>query len=140
MRYKLEQPGDPSNEAPAVLRKVEARHTLREAYEIARDALGDRVDEYFSVSYDWDKSMPPWIIERRGFGPVDGHTKIGDLRYRWLAVFPVTGGSEGHYVHVDLIGEKDGQIWTLPLFLGKTFNGLDHAIEMAGILARVLDV
>lgn len=57
--------------------------------------------------------------------------------YRWIACFPVTGGSEGHYIHVDLILQDDKR---LNVFLGKTFQGLGHAIEIAAKLARLMGV
>lgn len=55
-------------------------------------------------------------------------------RYRFLACYPVTGGSEGHYVHVDVL--KDGK--HIPVFLGKTFKGMDFACTVAAACARHL--
>lgn len=60
--------------------------------------------------------------------------------YHWIACFPVTGGSEGHYIHVDMICSDMNGEHRKSLFLGKTFLGLGHAIEIAGKLARLMGV
>lgn len=54
--------------------------------------------------------------------------------YRFLACYPVTGGSEGHYIHVDAV--KEGK--NAPVFLGKTFQGMDFAAAVAAACARHL--
>ena len=64
-------------------------------------------------------------------------------RYRRIAVFPVTGGSEGHYVHVDLFvasEENLAQTVVVPLMLVKTFGGMAHARTIANCLADALEV
>lgn len=80
--------------------------------------------------------------------------------YRWVACFAVTGGSEGHYIHVDFMvpvdrmvasegdfGEKQHELSIAPgcrlwrnvrLALGKTFKGMDHACEIARRCAVLL--
>ena len=71
------------------------------------------------------------------------HVKISELRYRWIAVFPVTGGNEGHYVHVEIIYDTDEYREghnTACLFLCKTFNGLDSAIAISAALCKALGV
>lgn len=103
------------------------------------------IDEYFSASYTWDERLSTTPRgkkeqERRGFGTLLHSTKLEDVRHRWICVFPVTGGSEGHYVHVDLMWQKDYEEGSVPLFLYKTFAGLEQAITVAAILARELDV
>lgn len=56
------------------------------------------------------------------------------LRYRWIAVFPVTGGNEGHYVHIEvLFDEKRTLIGTC-----KTFQGWDHACQLAAVAGKIL--
>lgn len=55
-------------------------------------------------------------------------------RYWGIAVYAVTGGSEGHYIHVDIITEGK----TTPLFLGKTFMGIDFALELSNALTKIL--
>jgi len=46
----------------------------------------------------------------------------------------VTGGSEGHYVHVDV--HQEGKIYDV--FLGKTFMGYDAAWDFAKRIGRIL--
>lgn len=55
-------------------------------------------------------------------------------QHRWIACFAVTGGSEGHYVHVEAIGDEKREL----LFLGKTFLGMDNALEAVGLLTKIL--
>lgn len=63
-----------------------------------------------------------------------------DYSLRWpagrLAVFPVTGGSEGHYIHITVI-DKDTQVSTT-IGLAKTFQGWDHACRISATAARLL--
>jgi hypothetical protein len=83
------------------------------------------IDEYFSVS---DSPDQPFCMLLES--------------YRWIACYVVTGGSEGHYVHVDLIGGYDHD-WsgkTLHLITGKTFLGLAHAQKIANRCAELLRV
>jgi hypothetical protein len=83
------------------------------------------IDEYFYVSGSSDQ--PFW-------GLVESH--------RWIACYAVTGGSEGHYVHIDLIGgyDLDGTGKALHLITGKTFLRLAHAQKIANRCAELLRV
>ena len=56
--------------------------------------------------------------------------------YRWIACYYVTGGSEAHYVHVDVIGDKGERKM---VYLIKTFGGRDEAARIADLLARNLE-
>lgn len=80
--------------------------------------------------------------------------------YRWIACYAVTGGNEGHYVHVEFrvpveqvkvsTGEDFGtaklvtplrceNLWRpVRLALGKTFRGMDHAAEIAKRCSKLL--
>jgi len=62
--------------------------------------------------------------------------KTWPVLYRRIFVFAVPGENEGHYVHV-AIENMDGTLETL--VLGKTFMGLDHALELSNTLSRTLD-
>jgi len=88
---------------------------------------GPVVDEYFSPGWYGDKDV--------GAQPIPA--------WRWVACYAVTGGSEGHYVHVDLISEGDraaGVGWqALRLATGKTFRGMAHAQRIAAICAALLE-
>lgn len=60
--------------------------------------------------------------------------------YRWLAVYPVEGNSEGHYLHVDAAtgytGKGAGR--TKHLLQMKTFNGFERAQELARLVQLLL--
>lgn len=99
------------------------------------------IDEYFNGPDmgEGDKPVPP--------------------DFRWAACYPVTGGSEGHYIHVEFWSPakkvtiaKPGTdfetievdvsrkgLWRVTrLALGKTFRGMDHAAEIARRCATIL--
>jgi hypothetical protein len=53
--------------------------------------------------------------------------------WRFVKCYAVVGGSEGHYVHVEvepLAGD------TKCVFLGKTFAGIDYALKVSNILTK----
>ena len=56
--------------------------------------------------------------------------------YRRIVAFAIPGGSEGHYIHLDIY-TMDGSVENL--VLGKTFMGMDHALELSNCLSRILD-
>lgn len=61
----------------------------------------------------------------------------GDMEfpnYRFIVCYPVTGGNEGHYIHVDAVMEGKNT----PVFLGKTFRGMEFAVAVAAACARHL--
>lgn len=74
-------------------------------------------------------SMAEWRFDTT----VPFFSLVADLR--WIACYAVTGNSEGHYVHVDLIG-SEGQ--RRLVFLCKTFEGMDHAYKIAQRCAELL--
>jgi hypothetical protein len=84
------------------------------------------VDEYFDVGTDarltrnWD------------------HWPSNVFR---VAVFAVEGGSEGHYVHVDVYTRDDpgGELKVTNVFLLKTFLGMEHALRLSNELTRMLE-
>jgi hypothetical protein len=62
-------------------------------------------------------------------------------RCRWVAVFAVTGDSEGHYIHVEAFHDgvdMTGQHTATLLLLGKTFGGWARAHQIAGLCAELL--
>lgn len=73
----------------------------------------------FSDMTSWDSPNGPWPA------------------WRWIAVFPVTGGSEGHYIHIETIGRDDARTSTM-IALCKTFRGWDHACRIAAAAGRLL--
>lgn len=83
------------------------------------------IDEYFSLH------RYPRETENHPIGP-----------FRFIACYAVTGGSEGHYVHIEFIrdGDRDNHHKIDVLAIGKTFRGWDHAWAMAKECARLLGV
>src|ERR1019366_3552214 len=66
---------------------------------------------------------------------VDGKESLWPARWSWLAVYAVTGASEGHYVHIDLIGcPGDNQVEHMALV--KTFSGWEKASLIAPAACR----
>ena len=106
---------------------ITATDTVADVYKKLRDVLQaeDLIDEYFSLAIETDATF--WKLLES---------------YRWIACYAVTGGSEGHYIHVDLIDGFDRE-WTgkaLHLITGKTFLGLAHALKIANRCAELLRV
>lgn len=89
------------------------------------ESAGLIVDEYFSVSTDatLNRQWETW--------PKD---------VRRTVVFAVEGGSEGHYVHVDVYtrGQYENEAKVTTLFLLKTFLGMEHALRLSNELTRLL--
>lgn len=105
------------------------RLTLDEIYRTLRPEIEARDDghEYWSIS------TPLQYDATRRSQPIGKH--------RWIAVYAVTGGNEGHYVHVDRIylGKEYDTQWTHEqLFLLKTFGGFATAARLAGYLGARL--
>jgi hypothetical protein len=83
--------------------------------------------DYFSAMYGYESN------------------KLFPTGFKWLAVYAVAGGSEGHYVHVDIIMpyEDGGDLKpSRTVLLAKTLlNGLGgsrYAYQVAEALARYL--
>lgn len=107
-------PGEPGTS------RVRRWKTVDEVFTELRAKLPEGfVDEYFSVSHDHRG-------EREWPHPM-----------RRLVVFPVTGGSEGHYIHVEA-HMQDGT--RLCLMLLKTFEGWEGAWSKAKLMAELLGV
>ena len=105
---------EPIPEKPGYVREL-PRKTAEILAELnARlDAEGLRPEEYgFSLSASRE-------IENGTMWP---------LKYAWVACYAVTGGSEGHYIHIDVITRDDKRIL---MSLGKTFEGMERALEIA---------
>lgn len=127
LKYTVDEHGIIVSETPKLVEEVYA-YVCKEL--IAKDPEPEKgrwygiIDEYFH-----DSSWP-----KRSKWPLDAN---------WIAVFAVTGGSEGHYIHVEAVwqpkgDDRDGR--RRLLFLGKTFLGLDHAIECVKVLSHILEV
>jgi hypothetical protein len=51
-----------------------------------------------------------------------------------IACFTVTGGSEGHYIHVEAISDGARHL----VFLGKTFDGAEFGWKLCEAIALIL--
>lgn len=63
---------------------------------------------------------------------------------RWVAVYPVIGDNEGHYIHVDVIGVVDFKTNDYikdrkNVYIGKTFHGFEVAAEIANSISRLFN-
>lgn len=116
------------DQPPGYLRLARVK-SITEVYEELRGALGcvndptigwtlpEGCDEYF-VRGSIAAADTPWPYESR------------------ICVFVVTGGSEGHYIHVEAHDGEQRQL----LILGKTFAGWDAAWKFGQRLAAILDL
>ncbi len=91
------------------------------------EAEGLLPDEYFSLEY-------PDLVNPK--------LEVQFPEYRWLACYALTGTSEGYYVRVDaVVARRDLDpplLQAVPVFVGKTFQGLDFACRVAAACARHL--
>ena len=82
----------------------------------------------------------PWMeggFRTSAWMRVDCKESLWPPRWSWLAVYTVTGTSEGHYVHIDLIGcPGDSQVEHMAMV--KTFSGWDKASLIAQAAGRLL--
>ena len=120
---------EPHPDQPGFLRKVRNR-TAREIYNDLNKVLKEEnlIDEYFSM------------------GPYFLYEDNGDMQNRPLPDFRCilcsahTGTNEGHYISVDLVLQDKMQVGynAVGLFMGKTFQGMDHAFVIAKRCAELL--
>ena len=104
-------------------RQIQRCKTYREVFEECEAQFSrEEIDESFSVAYELRGEGATWPLPR-------------DI-YR-LVVFPVTGWSEGHYVHVEII---DRARVASCVMLAKTFQGWDAAWAFAKKLGAILEV
>ena len=73
-----------------------------------------------------------------------GYSRKGELipPHDWIVCYAVTGGSEGHYIHVDAVSRQPGLGQPgkrYALFLGKSFQGMEFAYRVAKACADILE-
>ena len=111
--------------------RLKDKHTFQQIYwrlcrVLEREKL---IDEYFSLQDATWTFCEPWFpyMRKRGL--------------TWFACYVVTGGSEGHYIHIDAASKyslPDCTGTTLHLITGKTFLGMKHAQKIAARCAELL--
>lgn len=123
----------PHPEKPGYL-KLERMATYRELFDFCKSNLKssgvlDQL-EYFDLSTS--------LRYERKATPDDPLPK----NLRWIVVFAVTGGSEGFYIHVELITSNDDPKRghdRLCVILGKDLsNKMDTALKAVNVLAPLL--
>ncbi len=98
------------------------------------EALDRETDSRYSLDYVSAYPLSEYEKQKR---PI----RFG---YRWVIVWPVTGGSEGHYIHVEAVYQYDEQHNPLPenqhvpLAMIKIFGGWEAAADLAGKIGRWL--
>jgi len=79
------------------------------------------------------------LIDEDAQGHFDGWTDVMawnkdnqpfPVSYQWITCFSVPGGSEGDYVHVEVIDRNSHREL---MFLEKTFGGMEHGLMLANI-------
>lgn len=87
-------------------------------------------------------------VDWRWVGPVNAEywcngvdvsmdTEFPFLSTDWIACYVVTGGSEGYYVHVDVIPRDEGRR-SHTIFLAKFLTTQDEALGFCNLLTKVL--
>jgi hypothetical protein len=116
----------PNPEKPGYL-MLERMKTIGEVYDELEQILKEQgiygEMDYFGISSGWN-------------GRKQEARKQDFPNYRWIACFAVEGGSEGHYIHVEIISAEGGKWKREIIFLGKTFCGLEHALKVSNICTQ----
>lgn len=100
----------------------DTRPTIGAILKAIKEAEGEVWEEYLSCSYN-----------EKGYTTNDKWP----CSYRWVSVYVVTGGSEGMYLHVDIITNDNER---KHIITGKTLNG-NHEENLwlsAGRIAKML--
>ena len=105
-------------------------HTVTQVFRRLRRVLEREglIDEYFSLA------TPLAYRNARLFD------FMRQNRYTWFTCYAITGGSEGHYIHVDIATQYNKDNWgtAFHLITGKTFLGMEHALKIAARCSQLL--
>ena len=114
--YDVNSDGYIVNEVGRQMRDIykDVQAKLEEKYPELTERL-----EYFSLSVGYPDSNAVW-----------------DTDTHWIAVFYVTGGSEGHYIHVEARKENESKL----LFLAKVLDGKETTQALTLALSEIMDV
>lgn len=122
---------EPNLTNPGYLRYI-GNITVKELY----DEIETRL-KTISITYYNEHSSLYGLLEYFSIGVIIKHEKASNLpipTHSNLAVYVVTGTNEGHYIHIDAISRDTHK----SLILGKTFCGLEIAIQIANEITRML--
>ena len=112
---------------------VDRVKTVQEVFDelVAKLEEEKLIDEYFTISSTIKYGRDDELNRDKPFPD-----------YRWIASYAVTGGNEGHYIHIDVINHVKGSTalhnTALSVFVGKTFQGMEHAQNLASRCAELL--
>jgi len=88
-----------------------------------------------SLNAELKRSCPEFANIEYGFTTDSYRAPLLWPDSRWLAIYVVTGGSEGHYIHIDAI-YKDGKVQQVSL--AKLLSGQDDAFAVSNMATRLL--
>lgn len=121
-------------------RIVKRVQTLLTTYEVDDGCIihNERARNIDDIMIDVRKELGNELIDKMDYFSSFRYNERGSAgfspHYHWIACFAVEGGSEGHYIHVE---EIDGDGHRHLVILGKTFLGLDVALEIANKLTKI---
>jgi hypothetical protein len=108
-------------------------YVQREKYRPLRDIRRDLVAYLKGAGVEYENLDYFELASSASFDPAKYET-WPDRNHCRLACYAVTGGNEGHYLHVELLTGEE----RILLFTGKTFEGMAHAWKVAMACADAL--
>jgi hypothetical protein len=124
-------------------------YLVRSRWRTAREVYAELRDRLHDLPLPWRLRREPdayglgarWIygdtFEYCSYGEAKWLAAAELTHYHTVACYPVTGGSEGYFAHVELIGGHD-DARRQRICLIKTFDGWDTACALANACATLL--
>lgn len=140
-RYLCTKDGEPSDYVD-IAEGVPMGEVWREL--VKRLEAEELTDESFSIHPAWIYTHGEHAREELGNSRSPRRYEVAEfpVGYRWIASYAVTGTSEGWYVHTTAVYQREDDEGDYerhnPLFLGKTFKGMEHAYALARRVAELL--
>ncbi len=119
--------------------KLEPVQTCTDEPGTGADTLKPRLIS--DVLRDLNAQLAPLFDEGRFTNGMSNPGELWPERYRWIACYAVTGNSEGHYIHIDVMLDgvgMDNRHTAHMVGLCKTFQGWEHACQIANAAGRIL--
>lgn len=115
---------------PIQLVIIEEKKEVARKQAIIRDELNRALQSLFD--HNEFAGFSTWEFE-------SDNEKTWPLRWKWIAVYPVTGSSEAHWVHVDLIlSDAEGNSVHQHMLKTKTFAGWETACRIANATSSII--